>query len=356
MAHLSSFEVRGYRGLGDFGITDLAPVNLITGRNGIGKSSLLEAIYLFLNRFDPGDLWQFGIQRSQEPVTDPLVRLTDGAITMRGTEDGAEHSLTARYEPRTDPAQVAATQNTGNADLVEPGALAVLLGQGIPIVGVLHVSIDGEAPDLSDWRQTPRGIVLKPPEALGARPAFFVAAVAPATVKEETVPEFSHFIKQGKKDELQHDLRLVLPLVQDLEIVANKGQSPYVLATLADGSRLPLESLGSGMRRLFVLTLAIRMAEGGAILIDEINAEFHHSILEDLWRQVRSLADLLQVQVFATTHSLECVDAAIAAFDQNLADLAVHSLRRASENGAVRVATFRGESLQGAREINLELR
>ena len=356
MAHLSSFKVRGYRGLGDVGVTDLAPVNLITGRNGIGKSSLLEAIYLFLNRFDPNDLWQFGIQRSQEPVTDPLERLAGGEIIMRGTEGSTEHFLTARYERRADPSPPVATQNSASPGLVEPGALAALLGQGIPIVGLLHVSIDGEPPDLSDWRQTPGGIVLKAPEVSGSRPAFFVAAVAPAAVKGETVPEFSQIIKVGKKSEFQKDLRLVLPFVEDLEIVAGEGQSPYVLATVADGSKLPLESLGSGMRRLFVLMLAIRMARGGALLIDEINAEFHHSVLEDLWRRIRTLACHLEVQVFATTHSLECVDAAIAAFDDSPDDLAVHSLRSETDNRRIRVATFRGESLQGAREINLELR
>ena len=356
MAHLSSFKVRGYRGLGDFGITDLAPVNLITGRNGIGKSSLLEAIFLFLNRFDPTDLCQFGIQRSQEPVTDPLARLAGGEIIMRGTEGCAEHSLTARYETRADPSQVAATQNSGNTDLVEPGALAALLGQGIPIVGVLHVSIDGKPPDLSDWRQTPGGIVLKPPEAPGSHPAFFVAAVAPAPVKGETIPEFSQVIKEAKKSEFQKDLRLVLPFVEDLEIVAGKGQSPYVLATVSDGSKMPLESLGSGMRRLFFLLLVIRMARGGAILIDEINAEFHHSVLEDLWRRVRILGSRLGVQVFATTHSMECVHAAIAAFDDQPDDLALHGLCRRADESSVHAVTFRGDTLQSARDLNLELR
>lgn len=43
---LSSFEVHGFRGFSDLQIERLGRVNLIVGKNNVGKSSLLEAIQI----------------------------------------------------------------------------------------------------------------------------------------------------------------------------------------------------------------------------------------------------------------------------------------------------------------------
>src|SRR5437588_761087 len=53
---LDSLEVRGFRGFRDLRIERLGRVNLIVGKNGIGKSSLLEALRLYADRGFPGVL------------------------------------------------------------------------------------------------------------------------------------------------------------------------------------------------------------------------------------------------------------------------------------------------------------
>src|SRR4051794_3252474 len=45
---LHSFHIKNYRGFKDFKIDPLDRVNLITGSNNVGKTSLLEALYLNL--------------------------------------------------------------------------------------------------------------------------------------------------------------------------------------------------------------------------------------------------------------------------------------------------------------------
>jgi hypothetical protein len=44
---LSDFRVQNLRGLNDLRLTDLARVNIVTGLNNVGKSALLEALWLF---------------------------------------------------------------------------------------------------------------------------------------------------------------------------------------------------------------------------------------------------------------------------------------------------------------------
>ena len=55
-------------------------------------------------------------------------------------------------------------------------------------------------------------------------------------------------------------------------------------------------------------SLALACTGGGApLLIDEIDTGLHYSIMGDLWEMVVEMARRNNVQVFATTHSLDCV-------------------------------------------------
>jgi AAA15 family ATPase/GTPase len=67
--------------------------------------------------------------------------------------------------------------------------------------------------------------------------------------------------------------------------------------------------MGDGMVRLFNLALALVNSKGGILLVDEIENGLHYSIHEKLWELVFKTARDLDVQVFATTHSWDCIEA-----------------------------------------------
>ena len=93
MTFLTSFQVVHYRGIDGLSLPALTPANLVTGVNGIGKTALLEAIWLFTGRHNPTLLWNANVQRSGEPVLDPVSRLSRGALELHGTENGSHHKL-----------------------------------------------------------------------------------------------------------------------------------------------------------------------------------------------------------------------------------------------------------------------
>src|SRR5205807_9044547 len=80
----------------------------------------------------------------------------------------------------------------------------------------------------------------------------------------------------------------------------------------------PLRTMGDGVVRLFAMILALVNAKDGFLLLDEIENGLHHSIQPDVWRLIFRVATSLNVQVFATTHSWDC----IAAFQKAAADAA----------------------------------
>jgi len=72
---------------------------------------------------------------------------------------------------------------------------------------------------------------------------------------------------------------------------------------------IPLNSMGDGILRILQLVLGIQPAAGGILLIDEFENGLHFSVQEKLWELIFELAKTLNIQVFATTHSWDCIEA-----------------------------------------------
>nr|VFJ94147.1 MAG: AAA domain-containing protein, putative AbiEii toxin, Type IV TA system [Candidatus Kentron sp. H]VFJ95477.1 MAG: AAA domain-containing protein, putative AbiEii toxin, Type IV TA system [Candidatus Kentron sp. H]VFK01556.1 MAG: AAA domain-containing protein, putative AbiEii toxin, Type IV TA system [Candidatus Kentron sp. H] len=80
---------------------------------------------------------------------------------------------------------------------------------------------------------------------------------------------------------------------------------------------VPLKSLGDGMIRIFHITLSLVSAKGGMLLIDEFENGLHWEVQEKAWRVVFELAEKLDVQVFATTHSRDCISSFSKVWQEN---------------------------------------
>ena len=359
MSHLESFRAIHYRGIDGVHLDRLGAVNLITGPNGAGKTSLAEAIWLFNGRFTPTLPWNAHVQRSQRPVVDPLARLVgNGAVELAGTERGARHEWKAVFERMPTVGGATADSDQRIAASAKPAAVSGPAWP-LPLQGRLRVWLDGEeaGDEHSILGEVPGEVVVITPSI--HRPANHRRAVIhlpsfSMDMDEETIKRFSALVAQGRKDYLKSTLRLLLPLLVDVEVITDPNGQPFILATTTENERLPLQALGGGMTRLFRLFVAFHDFRGGLVLIDEIENGLHYLILPNLWRQVQAMTGELDVQIFATTHSQECIAAALDSFSGEPNQLAVHVLSRHGDQ--VRAVTYSGETLEAARDIHLDLR
>ena len=60
---ITKFEIINYRGISKLSVQPIRRINLITGANGAGKTSLAEAMWLFYGRYNPTILWAQNVQR-----------------------------------------------------------------------------------------------------------------------------------------------------------------------------------------------------------------------------------------------------------------------------------------------------
>ena len=72
---------------------------------------------------------------------------------------------------------------------------------------------------------------------------------------------------------------------------------------------VPLKTLGDAITRLYAVGLAMAVSKNGFLLIDEMENGIHFTIQKNLCRMILEAASKLNIQVFATTHSIECIKA-----------------------------------------------
>ena len=109
------------------------------------------------------------------------------------------------------------------------------------------------------------------------------------------------------------------------------------------------------MSRLLKLALGMGGAQNGFLLVDEIDTGLHYSVMRDMWRMVVETARELNVQVFATTHSSDCVSAIAALISSQPElkdDISVHRI----EAGREKTVVFTSDEIITAVQHNIEVR
>ena len=75
-----------------------------------------------------------------------------------------------------------------------------------------------------------------------------------------------------------------------------------------DNNKYLLSTMGDGINRILTIILAMLNCKGGTLLLDEFETGLHYSVQDELWKIIFMLAEELDIQVFVTTHSNDCVN------------------------------------------------
>src|SRR5207248_1777573 len=121
------------------------------------------------------------------------------------------------------------------------------------------------------------------------------------------------------------------------------------------GRLIPIAFLGDGILRLTRIILWIIHTAGGVLFLDEVDNGFHYSHLRQIWSAIAASARQFDVQIFATTHSRECIVAAHQAFGETFVyDFRLHRLERSDSE--IRAITYDQEALEAAIDSDFEVR
>lgn len=109
------------------------------------------------------------------------------------------------------------------------------------------------------------------------------------------------------------------------------------------------------MRRILALALAVNQVPGGILLIDEVDTGLHYSVMGDLWRSLVEAARQFDIQVFATTHSLDCING-LSWLHRNRPDLAEDVSLQSLDRRLDKAVAYEPDQIQVAVEQQIEVR
>ena len=391
---LRNLWIENFRALEDFKVARLGRVNLIVGKNSSGKSTVLEALRIFSRRANPSLLSEIaighdetfrGLRRDEEapsfeaelpfqhffpkrviPQADS-VRITIGDLERKEFVS-IEHILYLQELIET----TDSTNEVVRRARKKPIAKSDLFGRQRPDGQALSISAhDFESPTLIDledfdsYRYRPR-----------LRTAPWYARESPVSYIPTQFLPFDSLaalwdriaLTELEKPVLEA-LSVIEPDIERLTFVSNDTNASG--ARVREGTRIPviklagiekpvpLSSTGDGMVRTLQMVLGIFPAKDGLFLVDEFENGLHYSVQEKIWALIFRLAGLLNVQVFATTHSWDCVEsfknAAIANEDDGILFRMARSVLP-RDHGKIIATVFDEESLDQVTQAKLEIR
>ena len=161
-------------------------------------------------------------------------------------------------------------------------------------------------------------------------------------------------LKGGGEDTFQKLLATIDPRIRKVRIHPGEDGN-QVVVDIGGSELLPLAQVGQGVYRLATILAEIIGEKTDVLLIDEIENGLHHSVQKQVWTGLAGVANELNVQIFATTHSGECLQAAHRAFlERQTYDLGVIQLFRAEDG--VQGRLLDKEHIEAAIEAEIELR
>lgn len=129
----------------------------------------------------------------------------------------------------------------------------------------------------------------------------------------------------------------------------------YMILTKDHKKALPLNVFGDGMKKAILLLSAVINAKDGILLLDEFETAIHTSAMESVFSWILKSAKRLNVQVFLTSHSKEAIEKVLKCSEELRPDIHVYTLYRREDRHLVRTMTCE-EAINAQDCLGLELR
>ncbi len=325
---ISSVRIRGFRALKNFEMKSLGRINLLVGKNNTGKTSVLEGLYFLVTNGDPAAIWRVMTRRGEflvpDATTERPIREIDVCHLFFGhsLNVGTRADIETRNEAseRTISFQITEARREEDPTLFAQLPLEIETGLGPR----LAIQIEGiPPPPLSLVPLSSRG---------GLRADTFrllnnkAANVSRSDVNnhqyistdslsvQELQTAFNTISLSPREDRVIRALQFLEPRIERIALAQissgniGMGTRGGIKVKLKGSDEpVPIGSLGEGTWRMFGLAIALSRATNGLLLVDEIDTGFHHTVMTDMWKFLADAAREFNIQIFATTHSYDCV-------------------------------------------------
>jgi AAA15 family ATPase/GTPase len=355
---LNSIKIKNFRCFDEIEVEGFKRVNFIVGQNATGKTALLEGLITAL-KGSLENLYSLNVLRDRDADsymanTKELYDLVwasyfnnyniKNKITFEFNYNSIENNVAIFFDEFYNFPQSSYITGSGfynNTTPSIPSYIPITLSRNLNGVG------DQTSAMINQFGQ----IAFQPVAHKYNNIEFFNSNFNGFNIS--AVKNYSKLSSNNLEKKAVDSIIKIFPQIENLEVL----QLPYpALHAKVKGlnKKIPLALISSGVNKIVTLILAIIANEDGILFIDEIENGIHTSILEKFWEVLYDLADKNNVQLFITSHSLECMNAAEKTVDAHPDDFALFKM--VDENGKIQAKQFSGNILKNVLESDYDFR
>lgn len=321
---IKDLTIHNYKNLQNLSLTGLGRFNLFLGNNNSGKSSLLEALLLFSSACDR-EVIRFVLEErgylfpsaaslkdSDKEIVSVFASLINGRsvtkfykedITIASDSDSVRLKFVDVFEQyqknefsfedtRVRSWKVYGPDDDDNEMGVRP-ALQILVNGDHRDLFIF----DNAVYRINNTKHICASDLVLTSQLSNSLDAYHFDKIA-MTVYERELIRALQIIEPGI---------VAINFLKNPNARKNYGQERIPFVLLNNGQRYQLSSMGDGINRILTIILSLLNCENGIFLVDEFENGLHYSVQTKLWEVIDSIATSLNIQVFATTHSSDCI-------------------------------------------------
>ncbi len=313
---LSNLSIENFRGVQKLDIKDMRRLVLMSGKNNVGKSSVLEAVFFIMDHLSPDSfnhmngfrglsvptngvgLWE-PLFYQMNPDNKIRIQATRGEDTLTLTYSKDENFIPARNGGF--PKNVAGSfQSSAKKNYTLRFDFQVAGSTDYSEIGHFTSSDSGTLREISDDDGEKQFMQLTYTTFVNNNFVRTDRAILDRMGKAEL---------NGEKEKLVSFLKRIDSSISDIVTLSVSGIPQLYINS--NKKLLPIQFSGDGINKLLYIVLSIMDAKDGILLVDEIDTGFHYSMYKDLWKIVADVSNDYNCQVIATTHSYENIIGAV---------------------------------------------
>lgn len=349
MIGINNLEVSNFRGLRNLKFSRFGRVNIFLGENNVGKTSILEAIFMLTGMSNPIIPVRMNSFRDEKLRDVPSLKYYFYNTNFRNTPVIKGESSDRKKRQIEFAPEFGMSQLKDDLQLKSSGASL----ETLPLSGLTIRFKNGSNSYVGRIIDGDSKISIDHDDKYTER---IKTVFIPSTVKDgNAIDSYSELVKRQKKSEIIEMMQYFDPRIVSLEALSD---GLYIQYEGLD-ELYPIALSGDGTRRFFNIVSFVADPTTDIVMIDEIETGVHFSAYKKLWKSILTYVMKSDVQVFVTTHSKEtlaCLSQILqeeAEFDNE--DLQVFSLKRYLD-GELEAYPITTLGLQGALENHIELR
>jgi AAA domain len=349
---INNISIKNFRCLKEFSVQDCSLVNVIVGENGVGKTAILEAVFMALSGGT-----EIGLRYRQQ-------RGLDGnfAGTPRSIEDSFYADLFTQRET-SNPIQISL-----EGDGSETRSLVVSKGptQQLFTTDFRTQSLSNQvfSPINFTWH-THLGQDITVATVVGPNgiqfgstnedlPDYFYFSTGAPVGSIENATRFSDLSRVRREDKFVKQFIGEYPWIEDLSIEI-VGGAPAIHASISGlHEKIPVANVSGAINRILGVLLSMASRDRSVVLVDELENGVYFKHYNQTWNTILNCCRQYNSQLFTTTHSLEWIKSLVEVSSENIKDVTLWRIERTDKSPVLR--KFSGDMLKAGIEVGGELR